>query len=89
MPSELEELVAFLHDGQLNVREIALQHLVQYSPGGANNQQAIFKYDNCRAIEDLIKLTHEKKGKTVNEALTILVNLCDDEEFRWLRVIIY
>lgn len=84
MPSELEELVAFLHDGQLNVREIALQHLVQYSPGGANNQQAIFKYDNCRAIEDLINLTHEKKGKTVNEALTILVNLCDDEEFRHL-----
>lgn len=84
MPTELQELVGFLHDNQLNVREIALQHLVQYSPGGPNNQQDIFKYDNCRAIEDLIKLTDEKKGKTINESLTILVNLCDDEELRQL-----
>lgn len=84
MPSELEELVGFLHDGRLDVREIALQHLVQYSPGGANNQQKIFKYDNCRAIPDLIALVGEKKGKTINEALTILVNLCDDEELRLL-----
>ncbi|KAG0681362.1 hypothetical protein C6P42_004203 [Pichia californica] len=84
MPSEIQELVAFLHDAQLNVREIALENLVQFSPGGANSQQEIFKYDNCRAIEDLIKLTHEKKGKTVNESLTILVNLCDDSEFRIL-----
>lgn len=84
MPTELQELVGFLHDDSLNVREIALQHLVQYSPGGANNQQAIFKYDNCRAIPDLIKLCGEKKGKTVNEALTILVNLCDDVELRQL-----
>ncbi|GMM47570.1 Hgh1 protein [Pichia kluyveri] len=84
MPSELEELVGFLHDNALNVREIALENLVQFSAGGPNNQQEIFKYDNCRAIEDLIKLTHEKKGKTVNEALTILVNLCDDEKLREL-----
>lgn len=84
MPSELEELVGFLHDGRLDVREIALQHLVQYSPAGANSQQKIFKYDNCRAIPDLIALVGEKKGKTVNESLTILVNLCDDEEFRTL-----
>jgi hypothetical protein len=84
MPSELEELVGFLHDNSLNVREIALEHLVQYSPGGPNNHQEIFKYDNCRAIHDLIALTNEKKGKTVNEALTILVNLCDDEKLRQL-----
>lgn len=84
MPSELEELVGFLHDARLDVREIALQHLVQYSPAGANNEQKIFKYDNCRAIPDLIALVGEKKGKTVNESLTILVNLCDDEEFRTL-----
>lgn len=84
MPTELQELVGFLHDKALNVREIALENLVQFSPGGANNQQDIFKYDNCRAIEDLINLAHEKKGKTVNEALTILVNLCDDQELRSL-----
>lgn len=84
MPTELQELVGFLHDNSLNVKEIALENLVQFSPGGANGQQEIFKYDNCRAVPDLIKLTHEKKGKTVNEALTILVNLCDDEELRLL-----
>lgn len=84
MPSELEELVGFLHDKQLNVRELALENLVQFSPGGPNSHQGIFKYDNCRAIEDLIALTNEKKGKTVNEALTILVNLCDDEDLRKL-----
>lgn len=86
MPSELEELVGFLHDPSLNVREIALENLVQFSPGGANNQQAIFKYDNSRAIADLKAMTKEKKGKTVNEALTILVNLCDDSHFRKLIV---
>lgn len=84
MPSELQELVGFLHDKALNVREIALENLVQFSPGGANSQQEIFKYDNCRAIEDLISLAHEKKGKTVNEAITILVNLCDDKDLRLL-----
>lgn len=84
MPTELEELVGFLHDPQLNIKELALENLVQFSPGGANNQQEIFKYDNFKAIEDLINLTHEKKGKTVNEALTILVNLCDDIQLRQL-----
>lgn len=86
MPSELEELVGFLHDPSLNVKEIALENLVQFSPGGANNQQSIFKYDNSRAITDLKALTKEKKGKTINEALTILVNLCDDSQFRELII---
>lgn len=86
MPSELEELVGFLHDPSLNVREIALENLVQFSPGGANSQQSIFKYDNFRAITDLKAMTKEKKGKTINEALTILVNLCDDAHFRELIV---
>lgn len=85
MPSELEELVGFLHDPREDVREIALENLVQFSPGGTSGNQAIFKYDNYHAVADLkIIIQEAKKGKTINEALTILVNLCDSIQFREL-----
>ncbi|ODV84865.1 hypothetical protein CANARDRAFT_176299 [[Candida] arabinofermentans NRRL YB-2248] len=84
MPSELEELVEFLHSPQAQIREIALENLVQFSPAGAN--QKIFKYDNCRAIEDLITLAKDPKAINVTRALTTLANLCDDVEFRTLIV---
>ncbi|CUM62989.1 uncharacterized protein PRCAT00000550001 [Priceomyces carsonii] len=75
MPSELEELVSFLHSPQPAVVQIALDNLVGYSQGA---QRQIFSYDNYQAIEDLKKLV-KSEGKTdVTNSVTILANLCDD-----------
>lgn len=83
MPTELEELVAFLHSPQPAVVQIALDNLVGYSQG---QHQQIFAYDDYRAITDL-KLLSKSKGRTlVNQSVTILINLCDDVRMRNLIV---
>ncbi|CDK26193.1 unnamed protein product [Kuraishia capsulata CBS 1993] len=82
MPTELEELVSFLHAEHRNVREIALENLVGFSPSGPN--QKIFQYDNYRAVKDLEILILDKKVQVVQQALTILANLCDDSHVREL-----
>lgn len=81
MPTQLEELVSFLHSPQPAVRQIALDNLVGFSTG---QSRSIFKYDNCRAIEDLKNLSHENSRILVQQSITILVNLCDDKQFRRL-----
>lgn len=83
MPSELEELVGFLHSPQPAVVQIALDNLVGYSSGA---QQKVFAYDNYRAITDLKKLSQDTGKTTVSQAVTILANLCDDDTMRKLIV---
>lgn len=81
MPTQLEELVSFLHSPQPAVKQIALDNLVAFSSGP---NSSIFKYDNCRAIADLKELAREKSKLLVQQSITILVNLCDDTEMRRL-----
>ncbi|CDF88352.1 related to FAM203 family protein C1020.12c [Zygosaccharomyces bailii ISA1307] len=79
MPTQLEELVSFLHSPQPAVKQIALDNLVGFSSGPS---ASIFKYDDCRAIKDLQNLAREKSKILVQQSVTILVNLCDDDSLR-------
>lgn len=79
MPSELEELVLFLHQPLPAVVQIALENLVGYSQG---EHQKVFAYDNYRAITDLKELAKLKLSVMVGQAITILANLCDDPAMR-------
>lgn len=83
MPSELEELVGFLHHERAEVVQIALDNLVGYSTGA---HQQVFSYDDYTAIKDLKSLARSKGRTTVNQAVTILANLCDDIAMRNLIV---
>lgn len=83
MPTELEELVGFLHSPQPAVVQIALDNLVGYSLGP---QQRVFAYDNYEAIKDLKKLLQDTQKTTVGQLVTILANLCDDPAMRKLIV---
>lgn len=83
MPTELEELVEFLHSPQPAVMQIALDNLVGYSQGP---QQKVFAYNNYEAITDLKKLAQNDNRTTVSQAVTIMANLCDDTEMRRLMV---
>lgn len=83
MPTELEELVEFLHSPQPAVVQIALDNLVGYSQG---SQQQVFAYANYEAIKDLKKLSQDPGKTTVSQSVTILANLCDDETMRRLIV---
>lgn len=79
MPTELEELVEFLHAPQAPIRTVALEHLVGYSQGP---QSVIFHHDNHRPIKDLKILARDKGKLIVQQSLTILANLCDDGHIR-------
>jgi hypothetical protein len=79
MPSELEDLVEFLHSPNVKIRTVALDYLVGLSTGP---EAAIFSHDSYRPIKDL-KILARDKGKTiVQQSLTILGNLCGDIEIR-------
>ncbi|KAH3673249.1 hypothetical protein WICPIJ_009868 [Wickerhamomyces pijperi] len=79
MPTELEELTQFLHHPQPPVRTVAIQNLIGFSQGP---QASVFKYDNFMPIKDLKILARDKGRAMVQQALTILVNLCEDLEIR-------
>lgn len=79
MPTQLEELVSFLHSPQPAVRQIALDNLVGFSTGPTIS---IFKYDDCKAITDLKGLSRENSKVLVQQSVTILANLCDDDQLR-------
>lgn len=81
MPTQLEELVSFLHSPQPAVRQIALDNLVGFSSGP---NAVIFKYDNYRAIKDLKILARDNSKVIVQQSITILANLCDDFTMRKL-----
>ncbi|KAG7666360.1 HGH1 [[Candida] subhashii] len=83
MPTELEELVSFLHSPQPAVVQIALDHLVGYSQ---SSHQQIFAYDNYTAITDLKNLSKSTGRTTVSQSVTILSNLCGDLTMRNLIV---
>ncbi|KAM5434590.1 Protein hgh1 [Microsporum ferrugineum] len=75
MPSELEELVDFLHHGNTQIRQIACENLVGYSA----SQPALFKRHQLLPVRDL-KLLVRDYPPIAKDALTILVNLSADEE---------
>ncbi|OBA22246.1 DUF383-domain-containing protein [Metschnikowia bicuspidata var. bicuspidata NRRL YB-4993] len=83
MPTELEELVEFLHSPQPAVVQIALDNLVGYSQGP---QQKVFAYNNYEAIKDLKKLSRDTGKTSVSQSVTILANLCDDSTVRELII---
>ncbi|EEQ40883.1 hypothetical protein CLUG_05011 [Clavispora lusitaniae ATCC 42720] len=83
MPTELEELVGFLHSPQPAVVQIALDNLVGFSSGP---HQQVFAYDNYEAIKDLKKLSQDTGKTMVSQSVTILANLCGDETMRRLIV---
>lgn len=83
MPTELEELVGFLHSPQPAVVSIALDNLVGYSQG---THQLIFSYNNYEAIKDLKVLAKDDGKTTVSQSITILANLCEDINVRNLIV---
>lgn len=64
-----------MHASQPAIRQIALQSLVGYS-----QQAHIFTVDDYQPVKDLKKLVRDTEhGSTsVGQALTILVNLCDN-----------
>lgn len=68
--------MGFLHSPQPAVRQIALGALVGYSQGLHSH---IFKTDDYQPVKDLKKLIRGEDGPTtIGQALTILVNLCDN-----------
>lgn len=83
MPTELEELVEFLHSPQPAVVQIALDNLVGFSQGP---HQQVFAYNDYEAIKDLKKLSQNDQKTTVTQSVTILANLCDDLTMRKLIV---
>ncbi|RMZ90146.1 hypothetical protein DV736_g2614, partial [Chaetothyriales sp. CBS 134916] len=75
MPTELEELVEFLHHGNTQIRQIACEHLVGYSSSNA----AIFKKHQLGPITDL-KLLVRDYAPIAKNALTILINLSSSQD---------
>lgn len=80
MPSELEELVEFLHHGNTQIRQVASQHLVPYS-SSQQHQTTLFKRNQNEPLNDLKLLTRDYPQIT-HDALEILINLtsCGDRE---------
>ncbi|KAL8929015.1 MAG: hypothetical protein Q9208_001458 [Pyrenodesmia sp. 3 TL-2023] len=76
MPSELEELVEFLHHGNTQIRQIAAKSLVPYSQG---TQSSIFKTNQLTPVKDL-KLLVKDYAPIAENALTILINISTDPE---------
>ncbi|KAJ5772026.1 Oligopeptide transporter OPT superfamily [Penicillium odoratum] len=75
MPTEVEDLVDFLHHGNSQIRQIACENLVGYSIA----QPSLFKRHQLLPIRDLKLLTRDYTPIAKN-VLTILVNLSADEE---------
>ncbi|KAJ6001677.1 hypothetical protein N7499_002462 [Penicillium canescens] len=75
MPTELEELVEFLHHGNSQIRQIACENLVGFSTA----QPDLFKRQQLLPVRDL-KLLARDYTPIAKNALTMLVNLSGDEE---------
>ncbi|KAK0269721.1 Protein hgh1 [Friedmanniomyces endolithicus] len=75
MPTELEELVEFLHHGNTQIRQIAAQELVAYSTA----EPWLFKRNQLEPVKDL-KLLIKDYAPIAKNALTILVNISEDQE---------
>ncbi|KAF2111857.1 DNA-binding protein-like protein HGH1 [Lophiotrema nucula] len=75
MPTELEELVEFLHHGNTQIRQVAAEHLVGYS----QTHTTLFKRNQLEPIRDL-KLLVIDYAPIAKNALTILINISHDGE---------
>ncbi|KAH7088339.1 hypothetical protein FB567DRAFT_591744 [Paraphoma chrysanthemicola] len=75
MPTELEELVEFLHHGNTQIRQTAAEHLVGYS----QSHVTLFKRNQLEPIKDL-KLLVKDYAPIAKNALTILINISSDTE---------
>lgn len=76
---QLQELAGFLECGQENIQEIALENLLPYTRSDIGKLH-IFKANDYSAIRSLKKLAQNPKFQ--RNALSALVNLCDDKEVR-------
>ncbi|KAH8689795.1 hypothetical protein BGW36DRAFT_389759 [Talaromyces proteolyticus] len=75
MPTELEELVEFLHHGNAQIRQIAAENLVGYS----GSETSLFKRQNMEPLRDLKMLVRDYTP-IAKSALTMLINLSADGE---------
>ncbi|KAF1921158.1 hypothetical protein BDU57DRAFT_534854 [Ampelomyces quisqualis] len=75
MPTELEELVEFLHHGNTQIRQAAAEHLVGYSQSNVS----LFKRNQLEPVKDL-KLLVKDYAPIAKNALTILINISSDTE---------
>ncbi|KAL5120633.1 Protein hgh1 [Pleosporales sp. CAS-2024a] len=75
MPTELEELVEFLHHGNTQIRQVAVEHLVGYS----DSNLALFKRNQLEPVKYL-KLLIKDYAPIAKNALTILINISSDDE---------
>ncbi|KAH6616794.1 hypothetical protein C7974DRAFT_402455 [Boeremia exigua] len=75
MPTELEELVEFLHHGNTQIRQVAAEHLVGYSQVDV----PLFKRNQLEPVKDL-KLLVKDYTPIAKNALTILINISADLE---------
>ncbi|KAF2262441.1 DNA-binding protein-like protein HGH1 [Lojkania enalia] len=75
MPTELEELVEFLHHGNTQIRQVAAEHLVGYS----QSHTSLFKRNQLEPVKDL-KLLVKDYAPIAKNALTILINVSHDSE---------
>ncbi|KAJ9650620.1 Protein hgh1 [Neophaeococcomyces mojaviensis] len=73
MPSELEELIEFLHHGNTQIRQVATNHLVGYSTAH-DHISTLFKRNQLEPLKDL-KLLVRDYTPIAHDALTILTNL--------------
>ncbi|KAF2205983.1 DUF383-domain-containing protein [Delitschia confertaspora ATCC 74209] len=73
MPTELEELVEFLHHGNTQIRQVAAEHLVGYS----QTHVTLFKREDLTPVKDL-KLLVKDYAPIAKNALTILINISHD-----------
>ncbi|MCJ1379303.1 hypothetical protein MMC17_002404 [Xylographa soralifera] len=75
MPTELEELVEFLHHGNTQIRQVAVESLLPYS----KTQPAIFKINQLTPVKDL-KLLIKDYAPIAKNVLTILINISGDRD---------
>ncbi|KAF2828429.1 DNA-binding protein-like protein HGH1 [Ophiobolus disseminans] len=75
MPTELEELVEFLHHGNTQIRQSAAEHLLGYS----QSHVTLFKRNQLEPVKDL-KLLVKDYAPIAKNALTILINISSDAE---------
>ncbi|MCJ1477216.1 hypothetical protein MMC13_005887 [Lambiella insularis] len=76
MPTELEELVDFLHHGNTQIRQVAVENLVPYS----TSRPSIFKINDLTPVKDL-KILIKDYAPIAKNVLTILINITGHRDF--------
>ncbi|KAI8984579.1 hypothetical protein BDF20DRAFT_860675 [Mycotypha africana] len=78
MEAQIRELIPFLHQPALEIRAIALHHLVPYSPNG-NEYRHILIEQRSTVCKDM-KLLVKEDPVTAHDALRCLINLSSDPQ---------